>query len=175
MRKVQLGSGSRRLRGWENYDKDVDIRNPLPFPDESVDRFMLEHLIEHVTQHQAYRFLCDCHRVLKEGGVVRVVFPDVKRIYENCDDTYRAFVKKHHHVEATTKNAVEQIIFNFNHLSFWTIDSMVTTMRIAGFLTNTCVYNDSLVSDLKGIDSHWRSIGWDAAYMESSVVEGLKK
>jgi predicted SAM-dependent methyltransferase len=136
---------------------------------------MAEHLIEHVTQHEAYRFLCECHRILAPGGIVRIVFPDVKRILVNCDDPYRAFVEKHHKVEATTKNAVEQIIFNFDHKSFWTVDSMETAMRIAGFLTNTCEYNDSLVPELKGIDSHWRSIGWDAAFMESSVVEGMKK
>lgn len=175
MRKVQLGSGSRRLRGWENHDKDIDIRKRLPYKDESVDRIMLEHLIEHVTQHEAYSFLNECMRVLKVGGAVRVIFPDVKRIHENCDDTYREFVKKHQHIEATTKIAVEQIIFNFNHLSFWTIDSMETAMKIVGFQTRTAEYNKSDDPELNGIDGHWKSIGWDAAYMESSVVEGLKK
>jgi predicted SAM-dependent methyltransferase len=136
---------------------------------------MAEHLIEHVTQHEAYRFLCECHRMLIPGGIVRIVFPDVKRILVNCDDSYRVFVKKHHKVEATTKNAVEQIIFNFQHQSFWTVDSMETTMRIAGFDTRVAEYNKSENPELNGIDSHWRSIGWDAAYMESSVVEGTKR
>ena len=58
MKKIQFGSGGKDcfIDGWENYDIDIDIRKPLPFENNSVDFVMAEHLIEHVTQHDAYLF-----------------------------------------------------------------------------------------------------------------------
>ncbi len=55
--KLHVGCGNNRLPGWLNYDKGVDIRRPLPFPDDSMDFVFAEHVVEHITAREAWRFL----------------------------------------------------------------------------------------------------------------------
>ena len=78
--RINIGCGSRPLPGWVNLDAargdkiDVvwDLRRGLPFPDSSCSAVFSEHFIEHVTKEDAARFLSECYRVLKAGGVLRV-------------------------------------------------------------------------------------------------------
>lgn len=174
MRKIQLGAGGHNLPGWENYDMDCDITKPLPFSENSIDFIMLEHVIEHVTQHQGYRFFEECMRVLKPGGVVRVVFPDIKRAFDRCDERYREFVKRYLGGTVTNKIAIEQLIFNFGHVSIYTVELMMAILTMIGFQARYSEYNKSTIPELNNIESHWKAIGWEAAFLESSVVEGTK-
>ena len=50
----------------------VDIRCPLPFPDESFDAMYFCHVYEHLTLDEAARFSAEIARVAKAGAVVRV-------------------------------------------------------------------------------------------------------
>ena len=174
MRKIHLGAGGEKIVGWENYDIEVDMRKRLPFEDNSIDFIMTEHAVEHLYQHDVYKFFVECMRVLKSGGVLRVVIPDIKRTYENCDEYYKGFVKAYLKTEVTKRIAVEQLIFNFGHLSFWTADSLITTLTIVGFQTKIETYNKSSIPELNGIEQHWKPIGMTAAIIESTVVEATK-
>jgi SAM-dependent methyltransferase len=44
----------------------------------SVDAIYSSHMIEHLDRREARRFLAECRRVLKPGGVLRLVVPDVR-------------------------------------------------------------------------------------------------
>lgn len=59
------------------YDKKLDARKGLPYPDQTVDGVYSEHFFEHLTQAEGLGFLRECRRVLKPGGVVRVAMPDL--------------------------------------------------------------------------------------------------
>lgn len=54
-----------------------DLRRPLPWPDASFTAVYASHLLEHMYLEEADRLLRECFRVLKPGGVVRMVVPDV--------------------------------------------------------------------------------------------------
>lgn len=85
---VNLGVGNTGRSGWVNVDLCDqpgvnciwDCRKSLPFPDVSVRGIFCEHFFEHIdyTEEVPY-FLSECHRVLKPGGVIRIVVPDVER------------------------------------------------------------------------------------------------
>lgn len=46
---IQMGCGANILPGWINLDlPQYDITRPLPWEDECVDAYFLEHVIEHV-------------------------------------------------------------------------------------------------------------------------------
>lgn len=88
VRKLHLGCGPNPVPGWLNCDFQpasfrviyLDVRRPLPLPDQSFDYVFAEHLIEHLTYPQAQRLLGECLRILKPGGRIRLVTPDLDQI-----------------------------------------------------------------------------------------------
>lgn len=81
---VNLGCGVRYHRSWKNLDlhsrtPDVTACNFLkgiPFDDASVDAVYCAAVLEHIAKCDAERFLAECHRVLKRGGILRISVPD---------------------------------------------------------------------------------------------------
>lgn len=57
-----------------------DIRKPLPSDSGSVDAIYSSHMIEHLTRDEGERFLRECYRVLRPGGNIRVVVPDLEGV-----------------------------------------------------------------------------------------------
>jgi len=83
--KVHLGCGPNLKPGWVNIDLDptsdlqLDIRRPLPFPDQSCDFIYGEHMFEHLSYPgDCELFLRECHRVLKSGGILSLGVPDAE-------------------------------------------------------------------------------------------------
>lgn len=82
--KVHLGPGqSNYLEGWVNVDANVysgkadvwaDLRNPLPFHDESVNAMYSHHMVEHLPNIEFH--LREVYRCLKPGGVYRMGAPN---------------------------------------------------------------------------------------------------
>lgn len=87
-RLLNLGCGKRHHPAWTNVDfksgdPDViahDLSKGLPFSDESFEAIYHSHLLEHFSKNYAPVFLKDCFRVLKPGGIIRVVAPDLESI-----------------------------------------------------------------------------------------------
>lgn len=83
---LNIGCGKKHLSGFVNmdiaqpFDKKLDARKGLPYPDQTVDGVYSEHLFEHLTQAEGLGFLRECRRVLKPGGVVRIAMPDLDEI-----------------------------------------------------------------------------------------------
>ncbi|MGV3774794.1 MAG: class I SAM-dependent methyltransferase [Verrucomicrobiales bacterium] len=85
---LNLGCGSCFHRDWVNLDfmsssADVipfDLRKPLPISDQSAAIVYHSHVLEHFRPEDARRFLKECHRVLKPGGMMRVAIPDLEMI-----------------------------------------------------------------------------------------------
>jgi predicted SAM-dependent methyltransferase/glycosyltransferase involved in cell wall biosynthesis len=85
---LNIGCGRKHLNGFVNmdivrpYDKKLDARAGLPYPDQSVKGVYSEHFFEHLTQAEGLRFMRECRRVLKSGGRVRVAMPDLDEIVQ---------------------------------------------------------------------------------------------
>jgi len=59
-----------------------DVNQGLPFPDNSVKGLYASHLLEHFSRTKAKFFVRECYRVLRSGGVIRLVVPDLRRYIE---------------------------------------------------------------------------------------------
>ena len=59
-----------------------DARKPLPWRDGSFGAVYASHLLEHLHVDEADRLLKECLRVLRPGGVVRMVVPDLRPLIE---------------------------------------------------------------------------------------------
>jgi predicted SAM-dependent methyltransferase len=103
--RLNLGSGHRPKQGadWINIDLSdtadlqLDLREPLPFADNSVSQIYSEHFFEHLDYpnlddslgwdfetrerpSEAMSFLRECRRVLAAGGLLDIVVPDAEGI-----------------------------------------------------------------------------------------------
>lgn len=84
---LNLGCGGVWFSEWNNCDFfprrhiiSVDLKKPLPWPDNSFDAVYNSHVLEHFTLEGSKQLLHEMHRVLKPGGVCRVVVPDLEMI-----------------------------------------------------------------------------------------------
>ena len=55
-----------------------DVRKGLPFRDGTVEWIYSSHFLEHVKKEEAEKILRECYRVLKSGGRIRIVVPDLE-------------------------------------------------------------------------------------------------
>ncbi len=89
MRIAQLLLAGDRLRRLRELDDAIvvhDLRRGIPFGDGTVDAVYLSHLLEHVDRPSVGGFLEQIRRVLRTGGVVRVVVPDLEVLCRNYLD-----------------------------------------------------------------------------------------
>jgi len=94
MEKLNFGCGSRACPGWTNIDfhsndptvRRVDLLAGFPFPDDHFDIVYSSHVIEHFTREQGLFLIREARRVLKPGGIIRVVVPDLE---ESCKEYLR--------------------------------------------------------------------------------------
>ena len=100
-RTLHLGCGPHYLSfpGWINIDgnlfspKDLwlDVTIGLPFSDQSIDAIYAHHFLEHLSEKGLRRILKESYRVLKPGGGVRFVTPDLRKAiqaYALSDDRF---------------------------------------------------------------------------------------
>jgi predicted SAM-dependent methyltransferase len=55
----------------------------IPHASGSVDALYSSHMIEHLDRREARGFLAECRRVLKPGGILRIVVPDLRITVED--------------------------------------------------------------------------------------------
>jgi glycosyltransferase involved in cell wall biosynthesis/predicted SAM-dependent methyltransferase/intein/homing endonuclease len=103
--------------GWVNIDildlhefarkygyvfRQLDVRSGLPYPDDSVDIILASHFLEHLTREEGEKFLRECFRVLKPGGVIRLAVPDAKLIAQKY---LKGEIMEYRHVNVGVENA----------------------------------------------------------------------
>lgn len=69
-----------------SYPRDLIVadlrRTPLPFPDGSASIVFSSYCLEYLTPQESDRLLADCCRILRPGGLIRLIQTDVDPIVE---------------------------------------------------------------------------------------------
>jgi predicted SAM-dependent methyltransferase len=120
---LNVGCGKKYNPNWVNVDMvadgpDVLQRNlikGIPFPDNSFEVVYHSQVLEHIPKEAAPFFISECYRVLKPGGVLRIVCPDL----ENLMDEY----KKYLHINLT--NPIPESRANYDWILLELFDQMV--------------------------------------------------
>jgi len=144
---IQFCCGTNHLAGWHNYDQEVDIAKPLPFPNDRADYVFIEHGLEHVSGPSGLRFLDECHRILKPGGRLRICVPVLDRL----PDAH-----------------ARDIVLNHGHRVVFDEGVLCRLLSLAGFKNVQSVPLD------KNLDGHWRVIGEEKDVRETLRVEVIK-
>ena len=147
--RLQLGSGSQPKPGWinvdlfaANADLALDVREDLPFPDNSVTFIYSEHLFEHLLYPtDARHLLREARRVLRPGGTISLVVPDcgnALKAYARGDESY--FVE-HDHLRSYLREEHPTLMHHVNycfrqdelHRYGYDAETLGQVMRDAGF------------------------------------------
>jgi predicted SAM-dependent methyltransferase len=147
--KLQFGCGGNQIEGWQNYDRDCDVTKPLPFPNESAERILAEHVLEHISAPDMLRFMDECYRILIPTGVLRICCP----VIDN----------------RLTLEHARDLTFGHGHQVVLTQQVMRTLFWMAGFKSHHI-----RVTERAPEDGHWRAIGKEKDDLETCRVEGTK-
>ena len=85
--KLHLGANCHCLAGWLNTDlvpgdgvSIIDATRPYPLPPDTFHFVYAEHMIEHISHKDGAKMVTECYRVLRKGGVIRLVTPDLAAV-----------------------------------------------------------------------------------------------
>ena len=155
--------------GNSSLDYQADFRYPLNIADEVADGIFTEHMVEHLSYEEVQIFFSECHRILKVGGVLRVVCPDVSKfIKAYCDpDTHTSFLNSEAPSATTPMEALSDITQNWKHRSAWDFETMAHYMKKAGFsLVKHCSFKEGSLGILL--------VDLEARKIQSLYVEAVK-
>lgn len=198
--KINLGCGGHTPLGWINVDyaigaklakipllssfgltrlkwnKSIVIHNLLksfPWETESVDVIYSSHTLEHFTREDGYRFLKECHRVLKQGGIIRIVIPDLKAsINSYLEGKTRSdyFVENLMVLYPNAKNMVKKVLLpliSFPHKCMYDTETLLNILNEIGFEAKSQKGLESSIVGINDIEILSRTLN-------SVVVEGKK-
>jgi predicted SAM-dependent methyltransferase len=143
--KVNIGCGNEPFPGWVNLDLDPsagadvvwDVTDGLPFDEGTCGFIYSEHFFEHIPVQEGVRFLRECRRALRSGGVVRVAMPSVtepiRQYYEN-DWADKPWLEKYGYTWIKTRAEFINISFReWGHQWLYDFEELDRRLREAGF------------------------------------------
>lgn len=190
-RRLNLGCGHNVLRGWLNVDLEggrhgktfMDALKPYPIPGQSIDAILCEHLIEHLPREGGRYLLGEAFRVLKPGGAIRIVTPDLEGLARMCvngpsaaEKSYLDFVAKlHGRTSITPADALNYIFYEYGHRHIFTAAELRQAMTEAGFVDIV----ESRAADPQrevfiGAEGHPGFMGAANDAIEAFALEGVK-
>jgi predicted SAM-dependent methyltransferase len=146
--KIEFGS-QRKMAGWNCHDIEVPIEKPLPYGDGVAEIVFCSHVIEHVTTHESLAFFKEVRRILKPGGVFRIIVPVLDRI--------------------TDRKHAESLILGHGHKAVFAYESLVGMLFAAGFDRERICETEK-----HPLDNHADTIGEEMDSAESMRVEAIK-
>jgi len=147
--RLNVGCGANVKAGWinidlwaEQADLHLDLREALPFPDDSVSLVYSEHFFEYLEYpNQAMNFLVESWRVLLPGGIFSVGVPDTEwpvRAYVACDEEYFRLAEKTWHPK-WCDTRMHHLNYHFRqgneHKYAYDFETLARVLGAAGFVS----------------------------------------
>jgi len=188
MIKLNLGCGPKTPDGWVNVDYWIGARlrqlpiiglfanfftksnwnNDLVLQDltkkwqwgnNSADIVYSSHTIEHMWKEDGEHFLSEAFRVLKPGGVIRVIVPDIKRFVERyLDGDFEStdFLDKlgvfPHSRDDSWYTRIIAVFLRYPHKCMYDLNAMTALMEATGFEIIQTQTADSVIEDIDVIE-----------------------
>ena len=148
---LNVGCGNKFHKDWVNVDmvskspyvESCNLVKGMPFLDNQFDVIYHSQVLEHIPKDKAHKFIKECLRVLKPGGIIRVVVPDL----ENIVDEY----KKHLVENIENPNSLAEANYDWILLEMY--DQTVrnyTGGQMAEFIQQPELINEHYIMDRIG-------------------------
>lgn len=172
---------NKRLHLFKNVDWDEriflhDLATRFPWPDSSVDVVYSSHTLEHFNKEQGLLFLRECHRVLRPGGIIRILVPDLRCMIDDylngnvrADDFVNELsVLPGNHLSGLKNRLVPLMQSHHTHKCMYDSGRLVEILGEIGFTASSRGAFDSDIDDVRAIERESRT-------QEAVVVEGRKR
>ena len=188
--KLQLGCGHNVLPGWVNTDSApsvgvdyLDFSRRFPFADGMFVAVFCEHTIEHISKAEGFFMLTEVFRVLRPGGVFRVVTPCLETFCRMVLDPDSAAARKYldffrrytNDSRATISDALNLAFYGHGHRHLYTADELSAVLQQAGFgqleLMRAETYRHPIFN---GVDGHGRVVSQEINALEAMAFEATK-
>ena len=177
-RLLNLGCGARKFKGWVNADYYrlqnlfwkrnqlpdwmIDLTLPLKCDSEYWDGVLFEHVNEHLLYSDNHTILKEVHRVLKPGGVCRIIVPDLDK-YLQWNEL--KLVERKMARYGSQAEAISNLTQNHLHLSVWNHALMKELLLDVGFdQVELSDFHSSSIPEMNvGSPNH----RWESLYVEA--------
>jgi predicted SAM-dependent methyltransferase len=128
-----------------NWRPDVDIcwdvTRGLPFADGYIGGIFTEHMLEHIPFAKALGILRECRRVLKPGGLLRVIVPDGELYLSEYAKHLRGETSSMPYASGDAANfaiatpivSINRIFREHGHCFIWDYETLRAALLHAGF------------------------------------------
>jgi predicted SAM-dependent methyltransferase len=165
--RLKLGRRFFRTPAWPNDVRRYDVKKGLPFANRSVSCIYSSHTFEHFSWAESLAVARECFRVLRPGGVLRIVVPDLQLIareYLRDSDP----MASHRFVDRLLLSHTIRDLFHrgAHHSQMFDESSLIALLRQAGF-EQPAVSNfmQSRIADITLIELEQRK--HESLYVES--------
>lgn len=189
--KLQVGAGYNPLPGWLNTDLRpqqevlaVDATRAFPFRDAAFHYVFSEHMIEHVSFEQARQMLLEIHRVLADGGRLRLSTPDfdffLRMFGEEVSAEEKQFVGWHvrtynPRLPVHPLSVMNSMFRLWGHKHLYNEETLSLLLQECGFgQIKRFRTGESDDPHLQGLESHGKLVGEEHNRMETLVLEAVK-
>ena len=161
-KKYNLGCGTKLYNDflnvgyWSQFDSGVvykdlagttntymfnhDLRNGVPADSNSLDLVYHSHMLEHLSYQDGIQFIRECFRVLKPGGTMRILVPDLElwiNAYKNNNtfffDQYRRSGGIDPDIYVTKAAVFMGMLHNHEHKCGYDFESLKWLLEFIGF------------------------------------------
>lgn len=153
--KVGLLSDHHYAVKWPASVKYHNLKRRLPYPDRSIDYVYTSHFLEHLSQNDAQRLIAEAYRVLKSGGLIRIVVPDIALSARK----YVAAIKANPNDANAATEFLNSLQLGWHkardpHLWMYDAPSLTGLLTGHGFInTVVCEYRSGRVPDCDTLDN----------------------
>lgn len=148
---LNIGCGTKFHESWVNIDmvsnspyvQAQNLLKGIDFPDEQFDVVYHSQVLEHIPKENSSFFIEECFRVLKPGGIMRVVLPDL----EGLVNEYTRYLNEN----MTSPNSLSEANYDWILLEMY--DQTVRNHsggQMVEFLQQPALINESYIVDRIG-------------------------
>ncbi len=154
--RLHIGAGRARLEGWLNVDLQplpgvdvvADVTQGLRFT--GVESIYAEHFLEHLPVAAAIGFLQESHRVLVDGGWIRLSTPNLDWVWSTH---YRLDLDPEG--KRTAAIAMNRAFHGWEHQFIWNRELLGEALAACGFAPlRWCRHGESELAVFRGIERH---------------------
>lgn len=187
--KLNIGCGKNILPGWLNADLHpifeavwMNAAEMSRHNDNIYTACLCEHMIEHVPKPSGRRFVEEIFRVLRPGGLLRVVTPDLSAMSrivlepearESAE--YLAAIQNPETSDLSACDAVNDIFYSHGHRYIYTIVEMSALLEEAGFTDLQVMRGGRYIHRVfDGVDGHPKVSGARKNEIQAFAIEAQK-